>query len=53
MATDLRASASLVLAGLAAARRDRGRRASTTSTAATSGMEVKLRALGAAIDRVK
>ena len=37
MATDLRASASLVLAGLAAPRRPRRSRASTTSTAATSG----------------
>ena len=47
MATDLRASASLVIAGLCARRRDARSSASTTSTAAMRRWSASSRALGA------
>ena len=51
MATDLRASASLVIAGLVAQGETTIDRASTISTAATSGSRKKLAKLGAKVRR--
>ena len=52
MASDLRGSAALVLAGLVADGRDRRSIASITSTGATNSIDAKLRALGARVERL-